>query len=762
MAGEQKNYIQWTSNNKEIESLKKLSIAYSYLEEEKRLEVLQKEKEEQEKVINDLKDSQNNLKKKIKETEKQYNELVKKKDLEAEGEIQQLEKGISLISKQLVKLNSDWNHTKESLEKDQKNKSSIEKAILDLEISIEKKKKQLENFDEQFKKLESEAEQENHLLNEKKRQYQAAIAGAASENDDDSAKTWADQLMQAKTTLTTSKSEQTQHNTKVQLLTKELAERQSELSSLGAKSTKLQREFDDVRQQVVFSQKALEKLNFNDEIERKLVNDKKALQQQIAECREQISSLSARLSRLKFNYTDPISNFDRSSVKGVVAQLIEMKNADRDAIALEVAAGSRLYNVVVDTEETASLLLKKGKLQHRVTIIPLDSIDARSIAPEKLKRAEKIVGKENVHTALSLVGSAGDLQSAMKFVFGNCFICPNMESAKEVTQDREILIRSVTLDGEVFDPQGTLTGGSRSKSTPILKELTLLKGAKERLIYLEGQLNQIDDQLRSAKRYYELKEVYSLKQHESELLEQRLAQTPTHQLQSKIKSIEISIEESKELIKELAKKEKEAAAKVKELEKRSNDSESFREAQLKSLEEAITAAKTSAANAVKLAKNSQQKRETLLLQIQELTNEIGSNREAINEISGKIEKWTEECGNLENKISELDEEFNSKKREMEGKKNKLQKANEEIRNLNNKKEEYQKNINEIGLTVQKSEYAWNKSIKDQADAKNHIARLIERFPWIPDDKRFLFFLSFVLFKCLFKFLFYLLLLLLNK
>ncbi len=42
------------------------------------------------------------------------------------------------------------------------------------------------------------------------------------------------------------------------------------------------------------------------------------------------------------------------------------------------------------------------------------------------------MGKENVHTALSLVGYESDVEAAMKFVFGSSFVCSNMETAKKV------------------------------------------------------------------------------------------------------------------------------------------------------------------------------------------------------------------------------------------------------------------------------------------------------------------------------------------
>ena len=55
-----------------------------------------------------------------------------------------------------------------------------------------------------------------------------------------------------------------------------------------------------------------------------------------------VETLSARLgSHLAFNYSDPVCGFDRSKVKGLVAKLIEVKQAAH-AIALEVVAGGKL------------------------------------------------------------------------------------------------------------------------------------------------------------------------------------------------------------------------------------------------------------------------------------------------------------------------------------------------------------------------------------------------------------------------------------
>ena len=48
----------------------------------------------------------------------------------------------------------------------------------------------------------------------------------------------------------------------------------------------------------------------------------------------------------------------------------------------------------------------------------------------------------------------------MEYVFGTTLVCNNMDNAKKVTFDKRIMTKSVTLDGDVFDPQGTLHGGN--------------------------------------------------------------------------------------------------------------------------------------------------------------------------------------------------------------------------------------------------------------------------------------------------------------
>lgn len=82
------------------------------------------------------------------------------------------------------------------------------------------------------------------------------------------------------------------------------------------------------------------------------------------------------------------------------------------------------------------------------------------------------MGKENCKPALMLIKYDKDLQNAMEFIFGNVFICKDMNVAKQVTFHDRIKRKCVTLDGDVTDPSGTLSGGAPQKGGSILQQLS--------------------------------------------------------------------------------------------------------------------------------------------------------------------------------------------------------------------------------------------------------------------------------------------------
>lgn len=88
------------------------------------------------------------------------------------------------------------------------------------------------------------------------------------------------------------------------------------------------------------------------------------------------------MRNVDFEYDMPHPNFDRSKVKGLVASLVSLDKVNYKAsTALEIAAGGRLYNVVVESDEVGKQLLQNGRLKRRVTLIPLNRIESFRISP---------------------------------------------------------------------------------------------------------------------------------------------------------------------------------------------------------------------------------------------------------------------------------------------------------------------------------------------------------------------------------------------
>lgn len=89
------------------------------------------------------------------------------------------------------------------------------------------------------------------------------------------------------------------------------------------------------------------------------------------------------MPNLAFDYTSPRPDFDPRSVKGLVATLVSLDAKHHHAAtALEITAGGKLYNVVVQDERVGKELLERGRLKKRVTIIPLNKISGSRWTPD--------------------------------------------------------------------------------------------------------------------------------------------------------------------------------------------------------------------------------------------------------------------------------------------------------------------------------------------------------------------------------------------
>ena len=114
----------------------------------------------------------------------------------------------------------------------------------------------------------------------------------------------------------------------------------------------------------------------------------------------------------------------------------------------------------------------------------------------------------------------------MDYVFGNTLICEDAETAKRVTFDPSVRMKSVTLEGDVYDPSGTLSGGSSPNSSGVLVILQKLNEVMKELSQKEHDLLVLQETMRKEKKKLDAaratKQELDLKAHEIKLTEEQI------------------------------------------------------------------------------------------------------------------------------------------------------------------------------------------------------------------------------------------------
>ena len=392
------------------------------------------------------------------------------------------------------------------------------------------------------------------------------------------------------------------HKRRLQSIKKDMDQESNSAAALAKKKEKAMAKVEEITN-------AIEELSFSEEAYNKIEQEKVDFDAAVGELRDTVETLSAQLEgRLRFKYSDPVRGFDRSKVKGLVAKLLSVKKTEH-ATALEVVAGGKLYQVVVDEAITGKALLNQGRLERRVTIIPLDKIKGRRVASSTCDRASAIAaGMDSTSApAIDLVGFDEEVRTAMEYVFGGTLVVDGMKAANQICDATKT--RTVTHDGDVYDPSGTISGGSKNNLGSTLSKLTGLATAQKNLEEKEARLATLNSQLNSMKSAYskfeKLSEKLELAKTELAGAEKHLSQTKFGMISEKHDAMAKDIEEAQA---EFEKMEQEKDAKwalYQELQDREQELTQEREEKLSQIDEAVHEAKKTAAEKTKSAREAE-------------------------------------------------------------------------------------------------------------------------------------------------------------
>ncbi len=155
-------------------------------------------------------------------------------------------------------------------------------------------------------------------------------------------------------------------------------------------------------------------------------------------------------------------DFKLPGLLGGVAELIE--TPPQLAVAVETALGGSLDNLVTRTAEDARSAIDYLKRTQggRVTFLPLDNLRYQPLPEEARQRILQQRGVAGI--ASEVITYAAEAAPAVEYLLGRTVIVENMEVGLKVFRSVRQSLRVVSLDGDIVNPGGTMTGGSRAKN----------------------------------------------------------------------------------------------------------------------------------------------------------------------------------------------------------------------------------------------------------------------------------------------------------
>ncbi|XP_036828786.1 structural maintenance of chromosomes protein 2 isoform X1 [Oncorhynchus mykiss] len=733
---ERSSYLEYQKLMREIEHLSRLYVAWLFVcAEETKVKSAEDLKVMQD-SITQLQANMADNEHKVQELSAQIQELQEKRDQEVGGVLKGLEETLSEVQRVHAKAQSAVDMKKQNLAEETKKRKELVKSMAEDKKILVVKEAEVSKVAEKLSALQEEGQKDSAALEAAQCHFKAVSAGLSTNEDGEEA-TLAGQMMTCKNDISKADTEAKQAQMKLKHAQQELKAKQTEVKKMDSGYQKDQEAFNTVKKNKEKLEADMGKLQYQDGKEEGLLDRKRQLNREVTTLRNTYESLMSRFPNLRFDYSDPERDWDRSRVKGLLANLITVSDVCYST-GLEVVAGGKLYNVVVDTEVTGKKLLEKGELKRRYTIIPLNKISARTLNDSVVNTAKSLVGEQNVHTALSLVGYEADLRKAMEYVFGSTLVCDTLDNAKRVAFDKRVMTKTVTLGGDVFDPQGTLSGGARSQSASVLSSLQELREVQDSLSATETELQALDKQLSglkgTAERYRLLKQQLDMKTEELDILQVKLHQSSFHKQQEELKMLLKTIEECEETLRSSKEVQKKADEKYKVLENKMQNAEAEREKELKAAQQKVNSAKTKADAFSKKLKERQQEAESLVLELEELKREQTGYEQQILAVDEAMKTIQEQIDNMSSTVAENKESVRKAQEELTRQKEVIVAQDKEIKGKSTEANHMRERTNESQLKIKELEHNINKHRKDSQEAAAKVSRMLEEHEWISQER----------------------------
>ncbi len=438
--------------------------------------------------------------------------LMQEKRSNAEKQFQQLQLALKEAKEEEMELAKTEEENKKLFDLKKNEIQQLKAEIKQLDVSLNSSVSQIEQQIEEYKNLYID------LLNEE----------ATAKNE---LKHIEQQLAQYEET-------EERMNDRSEEMLKKLKQVSNLKNELAQKLEYIRNKVSDVLEQYEQLQRQLNAATSSFEEKQRMLYQAYQHQQQLKSRKEAIEELESDFSGFNFGVKEILLARERGELKGIEGAVLELLKVEgKYSKAIETALGAATQHIVTNTEQDAQKAIGwlKAKKAGRATFLPKNVMKSRKLSTTQIQEAMN--HPAYIQLAHELVEFDEHNRNIVEYLLGNVLVAENLEGASQIARLCGYKYRVVTLDGDIVNAGGSLTGGSVKQQNSLFTRKAELEQLKKNLSQIEQSIYQAEKTLATEK------ETLTTLREQVELLKVQSEQYRQEEMELHSKYVELELEE---------------------------------------------------------------------------------------------------------------------------------------------------------------------------------------------------------------------------
>ena len=544
-------------------------------------------------------------------------------------------------------------HQQETVDEEEKQKSAISAKIAKTNATITANARAIETADAERATKQAAVDEAAAATVAAQESLQELMVGSTEGNGSDASVE--ERILAAEAIQVRSKGVVKRKTLEKNHLAKSLKRTTAKLRKAEKENVEVARKKAALETEVAEASAALTRIDYTPEAESAARSDVAASERSVRELRQEKEGLERTRKRFQPSLSSALEK--NRNVKGYLASLFTVRDPAHIP-AIEAAAGGKLYNIVTADVATAKKVIKSSR--RKVTCAPLAALRAATLSKAKLGAARAVALERGgtVSRLIDLVDVHPDHRIAVQYALGNVLLCDKPATAQCIAlgkgRDAKLRCKTITLDGDIYDPAGKLEGGSRKKKEGVLTVLHRLAAVttelNEREDALREQLTLLKTLRKRAASFKTLQNRAEMKAHEFALLAKRIAGSSFGVLQQQVEDYTVGLEAAVAAIDEAKVAATKAQAECKVLLAQAAELKRAREAEFSKRQKFVTQCKKGSVAATKALGK-------VVARVEEKTIELEELRELSLELSARVGAAEDSCAASRATLVQLNEKL---------------------------------------------------------------------------------------------------------